>query len=37
MDLLYVGGLVLFAALSYGLIAACARLRPSRPSPGARS
>ncbi|WJF91621.1 potassium ABC transporter ATPase [Paraburkholderia bonniea] len=36
MDLLYVGGLALFAALSLALIAGCARLMQSRRGQGER-
>jgi hypothetical protein len=37
MDVLYVGGLVLFAALTFALIAGCEKLIQFRRGQGARS
>ncbi|MDE1182768.1 potassium ABC transporter ATPase [Paraburkholderia sp.] len=37
MDALYIGGVALFAALTFALIAGCERLRQSGRGPGARS
>ena len=37
MDVLYVGGLVVFAGLTYGLLAGCEKLMQYRRGEGARS
>jgi hypothetical protein len=37
MDVLYIGGLVLFAALTFALIAGCDKLYQLRPGQGERS
>jgi hypothetical protein len=37
MDVLYIGGIVLFAALTFGLIAGCAKLLQYGRGQGARS
>jgi hypothetical protein len=37
MDVLYIGGLVLFSALTFALIAGCEKLMQFRRGPGARS
>ena len=37
MDVLYVGGMVLFAALTFALIAVCEKLMQFRRGQGARS
>ncbi|MFC0402742.1 potassium ABC transporter ATPase [Paraburkholderia rhizosphaerae] len=37
MDVLYVGGLVIFTVLTFGLVAGCSKLMQFRRGQGARS